>query len=251
MTRLVALGVAAALVLAGAIVLATSPWSEDEPEARMRTVPAEPEPVTLRVMTLNIFYGGDELDLATGDWCARRAGCQRTFDRVVAAVEASDADIVGLQETTMNAVTLAERLGWHASERTHVISRFPILDPPAEENYVLVEVEPGRVVAMANVHLPSTPYGPYRARDGASLERVLALEERVRVPSIREELDTLGDLPERGIPVFLTGDFNTPSHLDWTEAADEARDEVPFPVAWPVSEALEAAGFADSSRAVH
>ena len=60
------------------------------------------------------------LDLATGDWCARRAGCQRTFDRVVAAVEASDADIVGLQETTMNAVTLAERLGWHASERTHV-----------------------------------------------------------------------------------------------------------------------------------
>jgi hypothetical protein len=68
----VALGVAAALVLAGAIVLATSPWSEDEPEARMRTVPAEPEPVTLRVMTFNIFYGGDELDLATGDWCARR-----------------------------------------------------------------------------------------------------------------------------------------------------------------------------------
>jgi hypothetical protein len=33
---------------------------------------AEGGSVRLRVMTLNIFYGGDELDLRTGDWCALR-----------------------------------------------------------------------------------------------------------------------------------------------------------------------------------
>ena len=35
----------------------------------------------LRVMTLNVFYGADELDLRTNDWCAKRRGCLETFER--------------------------------------------------------------------------------------------------------------------------------------------------------------------------
>jgi hypothetical protein len=51
--------------------------------------------------------------------------------------------------------------------------------------------------------------------------------------------------------VFLTGDFNSPSHLDWTAAVDAVRAEVPFPFNWPVSSALANAGFRDSYRQVH
>ena len=245
---LAAAGVAAVVAV---VLVVLSPWEDDaEPEAR--PVAAAPEPMTLRVMSFNIFYGGDELDLSTGDWCAEPTGCQEAFAQVIEAIRASDADVVGLQETTMNARPIAEELGWNYSERTHVISRFPIVDPSgADGHYVFVEPEPGRVVAMANTHLPSSPYGPYRIRDGASLEKVIALEERLRVPALTEQLGPLEELAGRDIPVFLTGDFNTPSHLDWTPEADDAREDMPFPVEWPVSKALADAGFADSYRAVN
>ena len=49
----------------------------------------------------------------------------------------------------------------------------------------------------------------------------------------------------------MTGDFNTPSHLDWTPAADAVREDIRYPVAWPVTRALAAAGFQDAYRAVH
>ena len=54
-----------------------------------------------------------------------------------------------------------------------------------------------------------------------------------------------------GILVFLTGDFNSPSYLDWTEEADASRDDMPYPVEWPVSKALADAGFKDSYRAAN
>ena len=54
--------------------------------------------VRLRVMTLNIFYGGDELDLRTGDWCAKRRGCPAAFAKVLETIRASGADVIGLEE---------------------------------------------------------------------------------------------------------------------------------------------------------
>jgi hypothetical protein len=54
-----------------------------------------------------------------------------------------------------------------------------------------------------------------------------------------------------GIPVILTGDFNSPSHRDWTRKTVKARPQVRFPLAWPVTIAVERAGFRDSYREVH
>src|SRR5215212_154110 len=119
------------------------------------------ETAVIRVMTLNIFYGGDELNLHTGGWCTRSAGCPQTLEQVIHVVGASGADIVGIEEGEHNAGVIARALGWYASDRTQVISRFPIVDPPgANGRYVWVEVVPGRYVAIGNVHLPSDPYGP-------------------------------------------------------------------------------------------
>ena len=89
----------------------------------------------------------------------------------------------------MNTRTIAEKLGWNYSERTSYMSRFPIIDPPGANGlYVFVEPEPGRVVAVANVHLPSDPYGPYEARDGATRDEVLQLENDLRVPAVQTEV---------------------------------------------------------------
>src|SRR5262245_12167336 len=194
---------------------------------------------TLKVMTFNIFYGGDELNLQTRQFCKDPAGCPETLDQVAAAIRASGADVVGLQEPTMNTRTIAEKLGWNYNERTSYISRYPIIDPPGGNGlYVFVEPMPGRVVAVANVHLPSDPYGPYEARDGATQAEVLQLENDLRVPAVQTESHELPKLAAAGIPVFLTGDFNSPSHLDWTPAVDAVRADVPYPVVWPASKAL-------------
>jgi hypothetical protein len=53
-------------------------------------------------------------------------------------------------------------------------------------------------------------------------------------------------LPEQ-TPVFITGDFNEPSYLDWTPRAARART-CPIPVAWPATKAVVEAGFVDAYR---
>ena len=45
-----------------------------------------------------------------------------------------------------------------------------------------------------------------------------------------------------GSPVFLTGDFNEPSHLDWTQAAANAGLHFGKKVDWPTSHAVVNAG---------
>lgn len=214
---------------------------------------AAPQPaVTVRVMTLNIFYGGDEWNLDTGQWCVDPAGCPETIPHVVETIRAADADVVGLQEGTANECVLADALSWYCEPRLQLISRFPLVDPPgADGDYALAEVVPGRFVALSNVHLPSDPYGPYWVRDGETRKAVLELERTTRLPAIRPQLEVLPGLVAAGFPVFLTGDFNSPSHLDWTPAVDAVREEVRYPVVWPVSKALADAGFRDSYREVH
>jgi endonuclease/exonuclease/phosphatase family metal-dependent hydrolase len=190
----------------------------------------------VRVMTFNIWLGGELVD----------------FGRVVEVIRISNADIAGLQEPTGNTQRIADALGWHANPQTHIISRFPLIAPPdANGQYVYAQLAPGRVVAVANVHLTSNPYGPYEVRDGASSDDVLALEEGLRLVEIQTTLDAVAPLLADDVPVFLTGDFNAPSHRDWTPAAQEIRTDVAFPLEWPVSLAVEAVGFVDTFRAVH
>ena len=210
------------------------------------------ERTTVKVMTFNVFYGGDDYDLAKHDWCATSNGCPATLGKIVEAIRKTGADVVGLEEGEGNTSEIAKRLGWHASPRTQIVSRFPLLDPPeAGGAYVLAEVEPGKVIAVSSVHLPSTPYGPYLIRDGASKKNVLTLERTTRVPALRQRLAELHDVLEAGMPVFLVGDFNSPSQLDWTEAADAARREIRYPVAWPTGVLAAEGGFRDSYREVY
>jgi hypothetical protein len=209
--------------------------------------------VRVKVMSFNIFYGGDEanVDHNRPHWCYRPTGCPQTLELVAHAIRASGADIVGLQEGTANGPVLAQKLGWYVSNRLQVISRYPLIDPPGADGlYVYAQVG-GGVVAMANVHLPSDPYGPYLVRDGGTLDQVLELERTVRLPAVQRNAQELPGLADAGIPVFMTGDFNSPSFLDWTDEVAATRLDVPYAVVWPVSKALADAGLRDSYREVY
>ncbi len=206
-----------------------------KPDDRPAADSAE-KPVDLRVMSFNIEWGGAKI----------------SFANVVEAVRLSGADIVGIQEAEGNLQRLAADLGWNYDLRNYVISRFPLIEPPGSDGrYVYVEVEPGRIVAIANIHLPSDPYGPDAVRDGAPLEEVLELERSVRLPKILPYLDVLPELAAQGIPVFLTGDFNAPAHTDWVMKTVNSRPFLRYPVSWPVSRSIAAVGLRDSWREVH
>jgi endonuclease/exonuclease/phosphatase family metal-dependent hydrolase len=208
------------------------------------TTPAHPaagrspeEAVVLRVMTFNIWYGA-----------TRTHG----LDQVVEAIELAGADVVGLQEPYARLRRVARELGFHASPRMHLISRYPILEPQGSDGrWAYLLLAPGRVVAIANTHLPCCPYTPYRIvnRDLPRPE-ALGQEQRTRLRAISEQLAALEPLIRQEIPTFFTGDFNAPSHRDWTRPAVRARG-LPYPIRWPVSLAMEDAGFVDSYRAVH
>jgi endonuclease/exonuclease/phosphatase family metal-dependent hydrolase len=195
-----------------------------------------PASVQLEILSFNILYGGSY-----------------GFQRVLRVIRELDPDIVGVQEPYGRIDRIADELGWNGSPRLHVISRFPVLEPAeGSGEWGYVEVSPGRVVAIANTHLPSVGYGPYLVRSGAPVREVLEAERKRRVPWTRDLLDSMSPVLSTGdVPVFLTGDFNSPSHRDWTAEADAARVEVRYPVEWPVTIALEDAGFRDSYRAVH
>lgn len=193
-------------------------------------------PLPFRLMVFNIEDGGEGVDLG----------------KVIEAIRRADPDAVALQEAMANTARIAEALDWpFASVRTQVISRHPIADPPAGGGHVFLEIRPGRVVALASVHLPADPYGPEAVASGADPASVVALEQRIRLPSIVRNLAPLPALAEAGMPVFLAGDLNAPSHLDWTGATAGSRKQQRPALDWPVSRAIEDAGFRDTWREIH
>ena len=221
-----------ALVVSCLAVIAAGCGGDDrEPAAE-----APPGSVELRVMSFNIWYGGVSID----------------FGRVAEAIRAAEADIVGVQETEGNLRRLADAAGLpYVDESLHLISRYPLFAVERDGvRFAYAAVARDRVVAIENVHLPCCPYGPNLVAAGKSAGDVVELERRVRLPAIEPYLGPLGELADDGVPVFVTGDFNSPSHLDWTEEAAEAR-ELPYPVEWPAAKALADAGFRDSYREAH
>ena len=69
--------------------------------------------IRLKVLTFNIWYGGDQVSLAS----------------VIKAIELADADVVGLQEPDGKTLEIAALAGYpFADQRRHILSKYPIFD---------------------------------------------------------------------------------------------------------------------------
>ncbi|MEO8106145.1 MAG: endonuclease/exonuclease/phosphatase family protein [Actinomycetes bacterium] len=191
----------------------------------------------LDLVQLNIEYGGMGV----------------SFDAVIETIRASEAPVAALQEGCGQIPRIADALGWpYFDNRTQVVSRLPLLDPPEPgAGLIYVEIEPGRVVAIINVHPASRGYGATRLGKGESMRRVMRRERRLRVGELQPSLDAAAVAMNVGLPVILLGDFNAPSHLDWTDAAVGIRSHVTAAVRWPTSVAVEEIGLVDVYRTVH
>jgi exodeoxyribonuclease-3 len=99
------------------------------------------------------------------------------------------------------------------------------------------------------------PYQPYqllgipKGKDAIKTEaEAIAAASKTRGHQIEGLLEKIGTLPNKDLPVFVTGDFNEPSHLDWTAAAAKSGRH-PVKVAYPGSKAMAKKGFLDAWRA--
>ncbi|ACZ87842.1 endonuclease/exonuclease/phosphatase family protein [Streptosporangium roseum] len=211
--------------------------------------PGGPLVPELRTMSWNLWHGGSQVK------GGREKQLKFLLDR--------DVDVVGMQETSStSAKELAEALGWdhyQAGADLGIVSRYPIVSRgplPSESGLAginaKIRLDDRHEVAVWNVHLGYTPYGPYDACFGKwGVERLMAREaESKRTRQIQEIMSAMsGDLADASrTPVLLTGDFNAPSHLDWTA---ETRKCGYDSVSWPTSVAPEQSGMKDSYRVAH
>ncbi|PUA26994.1 MAG: hypothetical protein B0W54_19350 [Cellvibrio sp. 79] len=202
---------------------------------------------TIQVMTYNTWH----------TWNSVNNGFQKGIESIVRA----NVDVIGLQESsTAQAQQIAQTLGWYyannAKGSTQIVSRYPIMESSqtgvAAKARIRLSSNPLKEIIIYNVHLDYQYYGPYAAqRAGATATSVLAEENRSqRLPQIQSVLSSMSSDLSRAntTPVFLTGDFNVASHLDWTNTTTSAHNNTGY-VAWPTSVAVANAGLIDSFRA--
>jgi exonuclease III len=212
---------------------------------------------TLRVMTFNVWVGGES--------------GKQPLGQTAKVIEAAHADVIGLQEVCGresngkrpdNGQKIAESLGLNyfsqGDDDTAIMTRHNIVGHTPRKWGVEIELPSGRKVWLFNVHFPASPYQPYQLlkipyNDAPFLKTA---EEAVRsaretrakhVASMREELNAVRN---EGTTILVTGDFNEPSVLDWTPAARDA-GRCPVAVNWPTTAAIHKEGFVDAYRQVH
>lgn len=222
--------------------------------------------LSLRVMTFNAWGAG------ANDGSGPAA--------TIAAIRAADADIVAFQEALAEgadctpqscpaiganaASPIAGALGlkFHVTPESPLnwagvtFSRYPIVATSSTGAGVRIDVE-GTPVAVFNIHLNDYPYQPYQAvgieyggapftADPAELVEAARMARGEAIDSLRQELS----FAEGAALTVVAGDFNEPSHRDWSAAAAESGRH-PVAVDFPSVLALEKLGFVDTWRAAH
>ena len=221
----------------------------------------------IRMMTFNAWGAGANNGLGP--------------EGIVEAIRAAGADVVALQEAraegevceaddcpgagASRAAEIAAELGFNFHEppldaslnwANATLSRYPITgtDPGGAGVYLDIE---GRQVAVFNIHLTDYPYQPYQALgipygdapfldQGSELAAAASEARGSDIALLASHVNAL----EGQWTVIIAGDFNEPSHLDWTAAAAESGRH-PLAVEFPSILTLERLGFIDTYRAMH
>lgn len=203
---------------------------------------------TIRVLSFNIWRSGG-----------------LSLEATIEAIAHARADVVGLQECSAEATKTIARVLDYAyvhDDNAHAILTPRVAGAAIEKigstrNVwgglgatidVPSKADPSKAtrVHVFDAHLHWDHYGPYLLQEERSPASVLDEERVMRMPGLDELFAMMDPFLARGEggaapadPVFLLGDFNAPSHLDYAD------------MAWPTSIACEARGLVDAYRALH
>ena len=211
----------------------------------------------LRVLVWNIQRGANHFD--------------RGPEKALAILRDVEPDLCLLQESydidgdrPQLGAWLAGELGWSSWQGTSphlcVLTKLEIVEELFHADWHGVGARlrdgHGRELVAWSIWIDYRAYLPYALRDDPAIddEALLRCETdgsgRMKQASallahLREKQHIDGD-----VPLLVGGDWNTPSHLDWT---DDAARLFRFrrPLDLPVSRAMADAGFRDAFRVVH
>lgn len=219
----------------------------EEKTGEVLTVPFKNMPSVFKITSFNIFHGGNEF--------GKEAGKGRLID----ILRGTNSDAVLLVETYGSGPQIADALGYYLyliSSNLSILSRYPIvktyrLTESFKSGGAQIAMPNGKKVNLFCVWLDWQPaffmYG-FQNNKGWTLEQYMKEENKTRGTDIRVILNDIQPyLNQRdSIPVIVGGDFNSGSHLDWTERAKSIHKG--YVVPWPASIAMAGAGFKDSYR---
>ena len=220
----------------------------------MAALTAQSEESSLNVMSYNIYRGGTMRG--------------QPLSQTAKVIREAKADVVGVQETRsprgVNGEKLGKLLRWnHYLDRRNkcILTRHEIVE--RHNSGIKIKLDSGREAYVFNLHLPSNPYQPYQLLsirpkwhkhwDTPFIKteaEAIAGARKARGREISALLKQIDSLADKDTPVFVVGDFNEPSHLDWTEKAAQSGRQ-PIKVEYPGSLAMSKAGFKDAWRAVY
>jgi exodeoxyribonuclease-3 len=204
---------------------------------------ASNKPEQVKVLTFNIALDG-------------QFGLQGVID----LIKKTDADVVGLQEAGDNTKKIADALGYNyvLHGDAAVLTRLDIDGTSDGGNGVLMHTKSGKKFAFFDEHLYYKPYQPYQLlhipyEDSKFINtEAEAIDEatKARGANLQEARNDIASLKDEKLPTIVVGDFNEPSHLDWTAAAAKSGRH-PVKVEWPTTKAFERDGFHDSYREIY
>lgn len=206
----------------------------------------------LTVLSWNVWHGGHSKAYP-------EKGCEGT----IGILKKSNADVILMVETYGAAPMIADSLGYQynlISNNLCIFSRYPIVkkyafpDSIATFNFGGVEIDmDGTPVRLFDTWLHYLPDMRLVPTDKTEQEILAWDDAGTRDEEIRKIIGVLKPIlaESDSIPVIMGGDFNSHSHLDWTEATKNLYNHGGAVVNWTVSKAMERAGFKDSFREIN
>jgi endonuclease/exonuclease/phosphatase family metal-dependent hydrolase len=203
----------------------------------------------VRVMSWNIWRGGHEAMDAKDP--VEKAAKQ---DSIISVIQREDPDIVAMVETYGSGEVIAHGLKYHFQPRgtnVSIFSRWPIekdisVYKPFNCVGAIVQHPSGQRLAVYAVwiHYEDDIWTDPKSRYGKTAADLLRTDGESRVTEVK---DIIAGIAEQAgnLPVILAGDFNSNSHLDYTEAA---LSEYGIVAPWPVIKTVAEAGYRDSYR---
>lgn len=212
--------------------------------------------------------GTKEKELTVLSWNIWHAGHSKAYpekgcEGTIGLLKKSGADVILMVETYGSSQAIADSLGYEhflISDNLCIYSRYPIIrtytfsDRIATFNFGGVEIDvdgtPVRLFDTWLHYLPDARLVPTALPEADILawDDAGSRDEEIRtILSILEPMIAQTD----SIPIIMGGDFNSHSHLDWTEATKNLYNHGGSAVNWTVSRELAAAGFTDSFREIN
>lgn len=208
-------------------------------------------PDAFKVLQWNIWHGGRHVPL-------------QGHNRIIELIKSSKADIVTMQEGYGFQEEIAAALQYHLQtpspkDNLCLYSRFPLEKQQTASSFcsnpAIVRLATGRSL-LVDACWTRYAYNPdYTGSfpDPTHNPAVWVAEDSIRpMADVRRMLDKdlAPVLEKQNMPIILGGDFNSCSHLDWTERTSHLHGGH-GPVLFPASRYLQERGYKDSFREIH